>query len=45
MALGRPIPLVQALQLLGEVAGGTDPFAQALAGEGFAVALDRYLAR
>ena len=35
----------KALQLLGEVAGGTDPFAQALAGEGFAVALDRYLAR
>jgi integrase len=35
----------KALQLLGEVAGGTDPFAQALAGEGFASALDRYLAR
>ena len=35
----------KALQLLGEVAGGTDPFAQALAGEGFAAALDRYLAR
>jgi integrase len=31
--------------LLGTVAGGTDPFAQALAGEGFATALDRYLER
>jgi integrase len=35
----------KALQLLGEVAGGSDPFAQELAGEGFAAALDRYLAR
>ena len=35
----------KALQLLGEVAGGTDSFAQALAGEGFSAALDRYLAR
>ena len=35
----------KALQLLGEVAGGADPFAQALAGEGFSAALDRYLAR
>jgi integrase len=30
---------------LGVVAGGTDPFAQALAGEGFATAVDRYLER
>jgi integrase len=34
----------KARQLLGTVAGGTDPFAQALSGEGFAVAADRYLA-
>ena len=33
----------KAKQLLGTVAGGTDPFAQALAGEGFGAAIDRYL--
>jgi integrase len=35
----------KAKQLLGVVAGGTDPFAQALVGEGFAAAVDRYLER
>jgi integrase len=35
----------KARQLLGVVAGGTDPFAQALSGEGFATAVDRYLDR
>jgi integrase len=35
----------KAKQILGTVAGGTDPFAQALAGEGFATAVDRYLER
>jgi integrase len=35
----------RAKQLLGTVAGGTDPFAQALGGEGFGTAVDRYLAR
>src|SRR5262249_17795471 len=35
----------KAKQLLGVVAGGTDPFAKALAGEGFATAIDRYLER
>jgi len=35
----------KAKQLLGIVAGGTDPFAQPLAGEGFATAVDRYLDR
>jgi len=35
----------RAKQLLGTVAGGTDPFAQALAGEGFAATIDRYLER
>ena len=35
----------RAKQLLGTVAGGTDPFAQALAGEGFAAAVERYLER
>ena len=35
----------RAKQLLGTVAGGIDPFAQALGGEGFATAVDRYLAR
>jgi integrase len=35
----------RAKQLLGTVAGGTDPFAQALAGEGFSVVVDRYLER
>ena len=50
-SIGRHGPLTpdtaraRAKQLLGTVAGGTDPFAQALAGEGFATALDRYLER
>jgi integrase len=35
----------KAKQLLGTVAGGTDPFAQTLSGEGFASAVDRYLER
>src|SRR6516162_7522631 len=35
----------KAKQLLGTVAGGTDPFAQALSGEGFAAAVGRYLER
>jgi integrase len=35
----------KARQLLGVVAGGADPFAQALSGEGFAAAIDRYLDR
>jgi integrase len=35
----------KARQLLGLVAGGDDPFAQALAGEGFAASIDRYLQR
>ena len=35
----------KAKQLLGVVAGGTDPFAQALSGEGFPAAIDRYLER
>jgi integrase len=35
----------KARQLLGVVAGGANPFAQALAGEGFATAIDRYLER
>jgi integrase len=35
----------KARQLLGQVAGGTDPFAQALAGEAFATTIDRYLER
>ena len=34
-----------ARQLLGVVAGGTDPFAQAFSGEGFGAAIDRYLER
>jgi integrase len=50
-SIGRHGPLTpdtaraRAKQLLGTVAGGTDPFAQASAGEGFATALDRYLER
>ena len=50
-SLGRHGPLTpdtartKARQLLGMVAGGTDPFAQALSGEGFGAALDRYLDR
>jgi integrase len=35
----------RAKQLLGTVAGGIDPFAQALSGEGFHAAIDRYLER
>src|SRR5262245_53781622 len=35
----------KAKQLLGVVAGGTDPFAQSLSGEGFGPAVDRYLSR
>src|SRR6516164_5384408 len=35
----------KAKQLLGVVAGGTDPFAQALSGEGFPAAVERYLER
>jgi len=35
----------RAKQLLGTVAGGIDPFAQALSGEGFPAAVDRYLER
>jgi integrase len=50
-SLGRHGPLTpdtaraKAKQLLGTVAGGTDPFAQSLSGEGFATAVDRYLER
>src|SRR3974390_1543757 len=36
---------IKAKQLLGTVAVGTDPFAKALAGEGFITAVDRYLER
>jgi hypothetical protein len=35
----------KAKQLLGTVAGGTDPFAQTLSGEGFLATIDRYLER
>jgi integrase len=35
----------KAKQLLGVVAGGINPFAQALSGEGFPAAIDRYLER
>ena len=50
-SIGRHGPLTpdtaraRAKQLLGTVAGGTDPFAQTLAGEGFATAVERYLER
>jgi integrase len=50
-SIGRHGPLTpdtaraKAKQLLGTVAGGIDPFAQALSGEGFATAVDRYLER
>ena len=50
-SIGRHGPLTpdtaraKAKQLLGTVAGGTDPFAQALSGEGFPAAIDRYLER
>ena len=36
---------MKAKQLLGTVAGGVDPFAQALSGEGFPQAVERYLER
>jgi integrase len=35
----------KAKQILGVVAGGTDPFAQTISGEGFGPAVDRYLSR
>jgi integrase len=50
-SIGRHGPLTpdtaraRAKQLLGVVAGGTDPFAQTLTGEGFAASIDRYLER
>jgi integrase len=50
-SIGRHGPLTpdtaraKAKQLLGLVAGGADPFAQALTGEGFGAAIDRYLER
>jgi integrase len=50
-SIGRHGPLTpdtaraRAKQLLGTVAGGTDPFARTLSGEGFATAVDRYLER
>src|SRR5215471_9681708 len=50
-SIGRHGPLTpdtaraRAKQLLGTVAGGTDPFAQGLAGEGFTTAVERYLER
>src|SRR5215467_6504167 len=50
-SIGRHGPLTpdtaraKAKQLLGVVAGGIDPFAQALSGEGFPAAIDRYLER
>jgi integrase len=50
-SIGRHGPLTpdtaraKAKQLLGTVAGGIDPFAQALSGEGFPAAIDRYLER
>jgi integrase len=50
-SIGRHGPLTpdtaraKAKQLLGVVAGGIDPFAQALSGEGFPKAVERYLER
>ena len=50
-SIGRHGPLTpntaraKAKQLLGVVAGGIDPFAQALSGEGFPGAVERYLER
>jgi len=50
-SIGRHGPLTpdtaraKAKQLLGVVAGGTDPFVQSLAGEGFGASIDRYLER
>jgi integrase len=50
-SIGRHGPLTpdtaraKAKQLLGVVAGGIDPFAQVLSGEGFPAAVERYLER
>jgi integrase len=50
-SIGRHGPLTpdtaraKAKQFLGVVAGGNDPFAQTLVGEGFAASIDRYLER
>jgi integrase len=50
-SIGRHGPLTpdtaraKAKQLLGVVAGGIDPFAQVLSGEGFPAAIERYLER
>jgi hypothetical protein len=50
-SIGRHGPLTpdtaraKAKQVLGLVAGGLDPFAQTLSGEGFPAAIDRYLDR
>jgi len=50
-SIGRHGPLTpdsaraKAKQILGVVAGGIDPFAQALSGEGFSAAVGRYLER
>jgi integrase len=50
-SIGRHGPLTpdtaraKAKQLLGVVAGGTNPFAQALSGEGFPAAIERYIER
>src|SRR6516162_3523787 len=50
-SIGRHGPLTpdtaraKAKQLLGTVAGGTDPFAQTLSGEGYPAAINRYLDR
>ena len=50
-SIGRHGPLTpdtaraKAKQLLGVVAGGVDPFAQVLSGEGFPAAVERYLER
>jgi len=50
-SIGRHGPLTpdavraKAKQFLGVVAGGIDPFAQALSGEGFPAAVERYLER
>jgi integrase len=50
-SIGRHGPLTpdtaraKAKQILGVVAGGIDPFAQALSGEGFPAAVERYLER
>src|SRR5262249_28682254 len=50
-SIGRHGPLTpdtaraKAKRLLGTVAGGTDPFAHTLSGEGFGATIDRYLER